>query len=182
MFKMQTFEFRELIFKFYFVPFDKYLNFLYTIINKYIIYLIWEKFYFLKNFIKTYDCNLERREASSLWARLWMGNFNWKPSIRRLVRCLYDPYTINSCISIHHCFRCCLQTSMVSVSFWFFIKQHHLWCCSSNFKRNWFYTLPNLSSFCRRVVIQRWSLPNGCMSLLTRYLLLHGSWGNFLSV
>jgi hypothetical protein len=25
------------------------------------------------------------------------------------------------------------------------------------------------------VVIQRWSLPNGCMSLLTRYLLLHGS-------
>jgi hypothetical protein len=32
------------------------------------------------------------------------------------------------------------------------------------------------SSFCRRVVIQRWSLPNGCMSLLTRYLLLHGSW------
>jgi hypothetical protein len=31
---------------------------------------------------------------------------------------------------------------------WFFIirKQHHLWCCSSNFKRNWFTLLPNLGS------------------------------------
>jgi hypothetical protein len=49
---------------------------------------------------------LERREASSLWAF-----FEWVTStenrLYRLVRCYHDPYTINSCISIHHCFRCC---------------------------------------------------------------------------
>jgi photosystem II P680 reaction center D1 protein len=32
----------------------------------------------------------------------------------------------------------------------YYSKQHHLWCCSSNFKRNWFTLLPNLGSFCRR--------------------------------
>jgi photosystem II P680 reaction center D1 protein len=60
------------------------------------------------------------------------------------------------------------------VSGFFIRKQHHLWCCSSNFKR---FTLPNLgSSFCRRVVIQRWSLPNGCMSLLTIYCYMGREW------
>jgi photosystem II P680 reaction center D1 protein len=24
----------------------------------------------------------------------------------------------------------------------YYLKQHHLWCCSSNFKRNWFTLLP----------------------------------------
>jgi photosystem II P680 reaction center D1 protein len=73
-----------------------------------------------------------------------MGNFNWKPSIRRLVRCYHDPYTINSCIVSHHCFCCPVDIDGIREPVLFFIirKQHHLWCCSSNFKRNCFTLLP----------------------------------------
>jgi hypothetical protein len=51
MFKMQTLNFRELIFKFYFqVPLDKYLNRILLLTSKNIF--IFGKNFILKNFIK----------------------------------------------------------------------------------------------------------------------------------
>jgi hypothetical protein len=74
--------------------------------------------------------------------------------------CLMFPLLTATCYII--AFIALLQlTSMESiVGFIIIRKQHHQWCCNSKFKRYRYALLPNLgSSFNRRMVIQRWSLP-----------------------
>jgi photosystem II P680 reaction center D1 protein len=86
---------------------------------------------------------LERREASSLWARFCEWVTSTENRLRRLVRCYHDPYTINSCISIHHCFVAAPPVDIdgirepVSGSLLF---GNNIISGAVNFKRNWFYT------------------------------------------
>jgi hypothetical protein len=77
---MQTLKFRELIFKFYF-RLDKYLNLCILLLtSKYYIFNLGKFYFFLKNFIKTYDCN--SRTSRSFF---FMGSFcEWVTSTENL--------------------------------------------------------------------------------------------------